>query len=366
MSAARSGPRRAGMLAGSPRLYRERPRATVAGNMTTVILTQREIRELLPMTECIEQMAEVLTALARDEATSPLRWGMRLPGEAILGMMPAALHSRRALGLKVVAVFPRNHGSRLDSHQGLVTLFDPDTGEPRAILDATEVTAIRTAAVSAVATRALARADADELAILGSGTQAWTHLEAMLCVRPIRRVRIYSATPTRRHAFVRAAAGRFPVEVVAVDSAREAVEGASLVCTTTASREPVLAGAWLSPGTHVNAVGACVPEARELDAAAVARARLYVDRYESALAESGDFLLARGEGAVDDGHIVGELGELLCGACEGRRGDDEITLFKSLGLGVEDVAVAHYLHGRALATGSGVHVELGGQRRGGD
>jgi len=334
--------------------------------MTAVILTQREIRQLLPMAECIEQMAEVLTALTRDEATSPLRWGMRVAGGAILGMMPAALHSRRALGLKVVAVFPRNHGTPLDSHQGLVMLFDADTGAPRAILDATEVTAIRTAAVSAVATRALARGSADELAILGAGTQAWTHLEAMMCVRPIRRVRVYSATPANREAFARKAAERFPVEVCAAGSAREAVAGASIVCTTTSAREPVLAGAWLSPGTHVNAIGACVPTARELDAQAVARARLYVDRCESALAEAGDFLLARAEGAIGDAHILGELGELLCGACEGRRSDDEVTLFKSLGLGVEDVAVAHYLHGRALATGVGVQVELGGRRRGDD
>ncbi|MBZ5708073.1 ornithine cyclodeaminase family protein [Nannocystis pusilla] len=332
--------------------------------MTAVILTQREIRQLLPMAECIEQMAEVLTALTRDEATSPLRWGMRLPGGAILGMMPAALHSRRALGLKVVAVFPGNHGTPLDSHQGLVTLFDADTGAPRAILDATEVTAIRTAAVSAVATRILSRETADDLALLGAGTQAWTHLEAMLCVRPLRRVRVYSATAASREVFARRAGERFPVEVRAAGSAREAVEGASIVCTTTSAREPVLAGAWLSPGTHVNAVGACVPSARELDAEAVARARLYVDRCESVLAESGDFLLARAEGAVDDAHILGELGELLCGACEGRRSDDDITLFKSLGLGVEDVAVAHYLHGRALATGVGVQVELGGRRRG--
>ncbi|MCY0988769.1 ornithine cyclodeaminase family protein [Nannocystis sp. ILAH1] len=334
--------------------------------MTTVILTQREIRQLLPMAECVEQMAEVLTALARDEATSPLRWGMRLAGGAILGMMPAALHSRRALGLKIVAVFPRNHGTPFDSHQGLVTLFDAETGAPRAILDATEVTAIRTAAVSAVATRALAREGADDLAILGAGTQAWTHVEAMLCVRPIRRVRVFSATQANREAFARQAEQRFAVEVRAVDSARAAVEGASIVCTTTSSREPVLLGEWLAPGTHVNAVGACVPAARELDARAVARARLYVDRCESALAESGDFLLARAEGTVGDAHILGELGELLCGECEGRRSAADITLFKSLGLGVEDVAVAHYLHGRALATGVGVQVELGGRRRLGD
>ncbi|MDC0718125.1 ornithine cyclodeaminase family protein [Nannocystis bainbridge] len=331
-----------------------------------MILTQREIRQLLPMAECIEQMAEVLTALARDEATSPLRWGMRLAGGAILGMMPAALQSRQALGLKIVAVFPSNHGTPFDSHQGLVTLFDADTGAPRAILDATEVTAIRTAAVSAVATRALAREGADELAILGAGTQAWTHLEAMQCVRPIRRVRVFSATPANREAFARQARQRFPLEVRAVGSAREAVDGAAIVCTTTSSREPVLYGEWLAPGTHVNAVGACVPAARELDARAVARARLYVDRCESALAESGDFLLARAEGIIDDGHILGELGELLCGACEGRRSDADITLFKSLGLGVEDVAVAHYLHGRALATGVGVQVDLGGRRRLGD
>lgn len=331
--------------------------------MTAVILTQGEIRELLPIGECIDRMAAVLMALARGEATNPLRWGVNLGEGAILGMMPAALASPRALGLKVVAVFPGNHGSALDSHQGLVALFDGETGAPLAILDATEVTAIRTAAVSAVATRALAREDAGELAILGAGTQAWTHLEAMLAVRPIGRVRVYSATAARCESFARRASQRFGIEVRATASAREAVQGAAIVCTVTSAHTPVLAGAWLEPGMHINAVGACTPKARELDAAAVLRGRLFVDSRESALAESGDLLMARAEVLLTDSHIVGELGELLCGRIEGRRSVEEITLFKGLGLGVEDVAVAHYLYERAQATGVGIRVELGGLRR---
>ncbi len=167
----------------------------------------------------------------------------------------------------------------------------------------------------------------------------------MLCVRPIRRVRVYSATAASREAFARRAERAVPGRGARGELGPRGGRG-RVDRVTTSTRELVLAGAWLSPGTHVNAVGACVPSARELDAQAVARARLYVDRCESALAESGDFLLARAEGAVDDAHILGELGELLCGACEGRRSDDDITLFQSLGLGVEDVAVAHYLHGR--------------------
>ena len=331
--------------------------------METRILTHDDVYRLLPMDDCIEVMAAALRALARDEAVLPLRSMVWLPDRSgLLGLMPGYLGEPRSFGLKVVSIMPGNHGGEYDSHQGVVMLFGVEHGEPLAVMDAGSITAIRTAAVSGVATRALARADAGDLAILGSGVQAVSHLDAMRAVRPLRRVRVWSRTRANAEGFAAREAARTRLPVEAVESPRAAVEGADLVCTTTAAREPVLAGAWLAPGAHVNAVGACFKDARELDAAAVARARLYVDRRESALAEAGDFLLARAEGAVGDAHIVGELGDLLLGRLPGRGGADEVTLFESLGIAIEDLAAAHSVHARALATGTGVAVAFGGRR----
>jgi ornithine cyclodeaminase/alanine dehydrogenase-like protein (mu-crystallin family) len=331
--------------------------------MDVLVLGQRDVRRLLPMSDCIEVMSGALAALARGDSLQPLRAAIRLPsGRGLLGVMPAYVGELDAPGIKVITVFPGNHGTELDSHQGAVLLFEGERGRLVAVVDASEVTAIRTAAVSGLATRLLARPDAGDLALLGTGVQARTHLEAMAAVRRLRRVRAWSPNPARAAAFAESAAALAgcPIELVAGPG--EAVTGADLVCTTTAARTPILEGAWLAPGAHVNAVGACVPSARELDGAAVARARLYVDRRESALAEAGDLLLARGEGAIGDDHIAGEIGEILVGAREGRRSADEITLFKSLGLGVEDVAAAHFIHRRARAEGAGTALELGGMR----
>ncbi|MEE8526517.1 MAG: ornithine cyclodeaminase family protein [Thermoanaerobaculia bacterium] len=320
-----------------------------------------EVRRLLPMDECVELMAEALATLGRGDAVNPLRWGMRLPGDlGILGMMPGSMSSPPVFGLKVVSVFPGNHGTGYDSHQGVVMLFETEHGAPVAIVDASEITAIRTAATSAVATRLLAREDAGELAILGSGVQARTHLEAMLCVRDVRRARVWSPTRERREAFAAAAGERHGIDVRAVGSAEEAVRGADLLCTTTSARQPIVEGGWLAPGLHVNAVGSSIASARELDTAAVVRSRLFVDRRESTLAEAGDFLFPKQEGAIDDDHIVAEIGEILLGQAAARRTADEITLFKSLGLAVEDLAAAHRVYVRAREQGLGTPVELGG------
>jgi len=329
--------------------------------MDTLILSQLEVRSLLGMGECIELMAEALAALTRGEAQNPLRRGMRLGDDrGLLGLMPGSLGG--AFGLKAVAVLPGNHGTPYDSHQGVVVLFDGENGLPRAILDASEVTAIRTAAVSAVATRLLAREDACELAILGAGVQARAHLEAMLAVRPIRRARVFSPREASRASFARRESRRHAIPVEAVASAREAVEGADIVCTVTSSREPVLAGAWLAPGAHVNAAGACLPDARELDTEAVRRSRLFVDRRESALREAGDVLIPLAEGAFGEEHIRGELGELLLGRIAGRESPEQITVFESLGLAVEDLAAAAHLDRKARELGAGTRVQLGGLR----
>ena len=331
-----------------------------------LIVNQREVAELLPMPACIEAMADALVALSRGKAAMPLRQIVWRPDRTgALGLMPSRLERESgpgALGAKIVTFFPKNEGTELDSHQGAVLLFEAERGRLLAVIDATAVTAIRTAAVSAVATRALARPDAGDLALVGSGVQARTHLEAIRAVRRLARVRVASLTPERARAFARRESERLGLSVAACASVREAVEGADLVCTVTSSRVPVVEGAWLAPGAHVNAVGSSVASARELDTAAVVRARLFVDRRESALAEAGDFLIPRGEGAVTDAHIQAELGEVLTGAHPGRTAPDEITLFKSVGLAVEDLAAAQAIFASAQAAGAGTFVEFGGGR----
>ncbi|MDQ6886826.1 MAG: ornithine cyclodeaminase family protein [Gemmatimonadota bacterium] len=328
-----------------------------------LLLSHSDVVRLLPMADCMPVVSEALSALARGDALLPLRAVMRLPdGRSALATMPAMLPRSNALGVKVITVFPDNEGLPLDSHQGVVLLFDGDGGNLLAIMDASSITAIRTAAVSGVATSLLAAEGPAELAILGSGVQARTHLEAMCVARPVRRVRVWSRTRERADTFVEWAASRFPMPVEAAPSARAAVDGATIICTVTASAEPVLEGRWLSPGAHINAVGSSTPRSRELDSAAVVRSRLFVDRRESALHEAGDFLIPRSEGAISDGHIIAELGELLVGSAQGRQHGDEITLFKSLGIAVEDVAVARHLLERASASGVGAVVDLHGGR----
>jgi alanine dehydrogenase len=324
--------------------------------MNVLVLSHADVERLLTMEACIEVMAEALRTTSRGGAVLPLRSVVWMPDRTgMIGLMPGFLDPPTSLGLKVVSIFPGNHGTGFDSHQGVVMLFDTRHGSPRAIIDASSITAIRTAAVSGVATRALARDDAGDLAILGSGVQAATHLAAMRAVRKLRRVRVWSRSQTNARRF----ADRCPLPVEVMATARAAVEGADLICTTTAAREPVVEGAWIAPGAHINAVGACFAATRELDTAAVARARLIVDRKESTLAESGDFLLARADGAIGDDHIAGELGDLLLGNFAGRRSSDEVTLFKSLGIAIEDLAAAHYVYSQAVARGGGVSVPLG-------
>ena len=331
--------------------------------MGVLVVGQAEVRRRLPMGECMELMAQVLGALARGETLLPLRQVLLLPGgQGAFASMPAWIADPPAVGLKVLTVFPGNHGTELDSHQGAVLLFETERGRLVSIQDASSITAIRTAAVSGVATRALAREDASRLALLGTGVQAETHLEAMIEARRLTQVRVWSRDPHHVERFAARAAERHSLPVLGAKDAREAVHDADIVCTVTASREPVLHGEWLRDGCHVNAVGASLRTARELDTAAVVRSRLFVDRRESALHEAGDFLIPREEGAVTDAHIVGEIGEVLVGTVPGRRSPSEVTLFKSLGLAVEDVASAHRIHANALAGGGGAWIDLGGAR----
>jgi len=329
--------------------------------MKVLIANQQEVTALLPMSECIEVMEATLKRLAQGEALLPLRTMMALPGRSdLMGLMPAYLRGIQALGVKVIAAFPSNAGTEYDSHQGVVLLFDSDHGLLRAVVDATAITAIRTAAVSGVATRLLARPDAGDLALIGAGTQATTHLAAMRQVRSLRRVRVFSVPVEGARQFAARESKRHGLAIEVVSTAQEAVKGADLICTVTTSREPVLKGEWLAPGAHVNAVGAFSPTTRELDTAAVVKSRLYVDRRESTLNEAGEFLIPKREGAIDERHIVGEIGEILLGTVQGRQSPGEITLFKSLGIAVEDLAAADHVLKKAQETGAGTWVEMGG------
>ena len=339
-----------------------------------IILTQRDVIELLSMTDCIDVMGRALGALTRGESILPLRTVLRLPnGKDFFAVMPAFVGSPDGIGAKIITVFPGNHGTALDSHQGAVLLLDAATGSVQALLDASSITAIRTAAVSCLATRLLARKDADDLAILGSGVQARSHLEAMAIVRPLRRIRVWSRDTARAralrhppgHAEQREGSGAAAIPVIEVcGSAKEAVHGASIICTTTASPEPVLRGEWIADGAHINAVGASSPKSRELDTAAIVRSTLFVDRRESALNESGDVLMPIAEGAIMPNHIVAELGEVVTRSHRGRTSNTEVTVFKSLGLAVEDVAAAQFVHARAVERSIGTVVDLGGARHG--
>lgn len=328
-----------------------------------LIIDQAQVPKLLPMRECMDLMADALGALARGDAVLPLRTLMRLPtGAGILGLMPAYLGTPPSLGVKLITVFPGNEGSDLDSHLGAVLLFDPHSGELRAMIDASSITAIRTAAVSGVATRLLAREDASTLCILGSGVQAETHLEAMSIARTITSARLWSRTRANADRMKERVQARFSFPLHVCGSAEEAVRGADIVCTTTASREPVVESAWVSDDAHLNVVGASMAAAREVDSSTMRRARLFVDRRESTLNESGDFLIPRSEGVIGNDHIIAEIGELLIGKNPGRTSANELTLFKSLGLAVEDVAAAHHVYARARELGVGLEVELGGRR----
>jgi ornithine cyclodeaminase/alanine dehydrogenase-like protein (mu-crystallin family) len=321
-----------------------------------LVLGHDEVKRLLPMDECVELMENVLADLARGSVWQPLRFVVRPPEEpSLMGLMPAHRSEPGAsYGLKVVCIFPSNAERGIDLHQGGVLLFDGETGSLRAVVDASAVTATRTAAVSAVATKLLARKDARRLAILGSGVQARSHLEAMTVVRELESARVWSRTPERGQAF--AAEAQAPLPVEAAETVEEALRDADVVVTATSAREPIVRREWLAPGAHVNAVGSSIPTARELDADAVAAGVLFADARESMLNEGGDYLFAVQEAGIGPDHIRAELGEILIGAGEGRRSDDELTIFKSLGLAVEDLASAEHVYARAVAEGAGTSV----------
>lgn len=328
--------------------------------MKILILNYAEVEKLLPMQNCIDVIADAFMALARNQVHLPLRMIVR-PTEAkgLLGLMPVYMSGdRSAFGVKIIGVFNGNPAIGKDSHQGAVLLISGESGEPLALMNASAITAIRTAAASGVATKLLAREDANDLAIIGSGVQARSHLAAMTCVRSIKRVRVVSRSFEHAQRFAAEMSALYPLPVEAVKSVEEAVDHADLIVTVTSASDPILKRDWIASGAHINAVGASLPQAREVDSATMAAASLFVDRRESTLNESGDYLFAMRDGLIGPEHIRAELGEVLIGAQAGRRSIEEITLFKSLGIAIEDLAAAEYTYRQAQASNIGTWLEF--------
>jgi ornithine cyclodeaminase/alanine dehydrogenase-like protein (mu-crystallin family) len=325
-----------------------------------LLLSEADVKRVLSMADLIEAMEPTLAAFSARQVEQPLRTvlqaGSQKPG--FFGVMPAFIPATGALGTKLVTVFASNAEAGLPTHLATIVLLDSATGALLAIMDGRYITEARTAAVSAVATRHLANADAGTLAIIGSGVQARSHLEALSHVRTLADVRVWSPDAGRRAAFVREMKTAVHVPLSEARSARQAVDGASIVVLATSSRDPVIESDWVSPGTHVCAVGACRPDQREMDSALVARARVFVDSRVAALAEAGDLVIPIRDGAIAAEHIAGELGELAAGAVAGRESPAQVTIFKSLGLAVEDVAAAHIAYQRANARGLGTVLAL--------
>ena len=322
------------------------------------ILRGPEIRALLPMGACIELMRRTMIAVSEGKAEIPLRTVMPGAGRGMMGSMPGALGEPDCFGVKLLSLFPGNPAAGLSSHLGLVLLFEPEHGRPVAMMDAAEITAIRTAAASGLATDLLARDNAGDLAILGAGEQAHSHLEAMLAVRPVRHVRVWSRTAAHAEAFAESQGAKWGVAVEAVSDPEAAVTGADLVCTVSASREPILKGAWIAPGAHLNVAGASRPNAVEIDAEAVTRSRYFVDYRPSTKAEAAEYLHALATGAITEDHILAEIGEVASGDRPGRQAPSDITLYRSLGIAAQDLAAAHFLLDAARAAGVGQTVEF--------
>ena len=295
------------------------------------------------MDACIPVMETMFRDLADDKILQPLRSLMWLPDKSgILGMMPGFARDPNIIGIKLITIFHGNGPAGYPSHQGVVILFEATHGQPLVFLDAAEITAIRTAAASAVATRLLAREDSKILAILGTGEQAERHIESISLVRGIHTIYVWGRNPSHAKALRDRLAPRYPVHISA--TAEAAVKAADIVCTTTAAAQPVLEGRWLQPGTHLNVVGSCTPNSREVDTTAILRSRLFTDRYESLFKEAGDFLIPKNEGRITDTDVKGEIGEVLTGKVKGRTNSEDITLFKSLGIAAEDLYAAWHIY----------------------
>jgi ornithine cyclodeaminase len=323
------------------------------------VLRGTDVRRFLPMPECVDLMHRTMIAVSERRVVLPLRSVMVMPGDlGMMGNMPGYLADPECFGVKLVSLIPRNKPPQYSSHLGLVLLFEAEHGRPVALLDAAEITAIRTAAASGLATRLLARPNAGDLALLGAGEQARSHLAAMLAVRALRRIRVWARDKDKAAAFAKLEGERHGIHIEASASVREAVDGADIICTLTKAREPILLGDWLAAGVHLNVVGSSIAATAEIDTPAVVKSRFFVDYRESTVNEGGEYLRALKTGAITSEHILGEIGEVANGSKVGRRSAADVTLYKSLGIAPQDLASAHHVLQKARAAGVGQVIEF--------
>jgi ornithine cyclodeaminase/alanine dehydrogenase-like protein (mu-crystallin family) len=309
-------------------------------------IDREEVARRLTYEMCIPIVRDAMIAFSRGETMQLLRSIIPLSEGRLLGIMPGAMGAHAPFGAKLISVFHENFVRGMQSHQGLVILFDPETGAPVCVVHAGELTAIRTAAASAVATDALARKDARRLALFGYGEQAATHARAIQKVRPLESIAVWGRSLDRARTFADRMQAELAVPVTAARDVREVVAGADIICTVTSATEPILKGEWVRPGTHLNLVGSGFAGAAEVDNDLVARSRFVAESREGVLNQGGEFLRAKEAGMVGDEHIVAEIGQVLAGEIEGRRSAEEITVYKSLGHVVQDLASAWALYSR--------------------
>jgi alanine dehydrogenase len=318
-----------------------------------LLLSEKDVRAVLSMDDLIDTMNTALAQFSSGQVEQPLRTVVVIGGKSFYGVMPAFIQQPAALGSKLVTVYASNAERGLPTHLATILLFDPETGELLAVLDGRYITEARTAAVSAVSAKHLARADARVLAVIGSGVQARSHIEALIRVRRFEEIRVWGPTAPKVFSLIEEMLPRVETKLAAVESVRDAVRDAEIVALVTAAREPVVKREWIAPGTHICAVGACRPDQREMDTPLVRDARVFVDSRTGALAEAGDLVIPIKEGVISSSHVVGELGEVTGGRIQGRQTAEEITIFKSLGMAVEDVAAARLAWERASERGIG-------------
>jgi ornithine cyclodeaminase len=327
-----------------------------------LVLTHRDVEALLDLDALIDALAAAMADLSAGRASVPDRVAALVPGQqAFLAAMPGFVPSAGVLMAKLVSLFPRNAGHGLPMHQAVIAVFDPDTGAPAALLDGTAITAARTGACSALSARLLARDDAAVLAILGTGVQARSHARAMCRVRPIRRIRIAGRNPATAAALAAELSATLPVTAEPASSYRDALDGADIACAVSHAAEPVIRRPWLSPGVHITSVG-FNPAGREIDDATIAAALVCVESRQAALAPfpagSNDLLVPIQEGIITAGHIHAELGELVDGRKPGRSSREQLTLYKSVGVAVQDAAAAALVIAAARARGAGQQIDL--------
>jgi ornithine cyclodeaminase/alanine dehydrogenase-like protein (mu-crystallin family) len=307
-------------------------------------IDREEVARRLTYEVCIPLVRDAMIAFSAGETRQLLRSIIPLADGRLFGIMPGALGASDTFGAKLISIFPENAAQGMQSHQGLVILFEPDTGTPVCVVHAGEVTAIRTAAASAVATNALALSDAKHLAILGTGEQAATHARAIAKVRALEFITLWGRSPERAHTLADQLQTELGLPVTVVATVEQAATTADILCTVTSASEPILESEWVQPGTHVNVVGSSHAGPTEIDNILVTRARFFADSREGVLQQGAEFLRAKQAGLIDDSHILAEIGEVLAGKAEGRRSTDEITIYKSLGHIVQDLASAWWLY----------------------